>query len=43
MTHDIKVTEYIADYIVLQHGYTAFKDTYTIRYITRYMTIYIVD
>ena len=33
----------IADYVLLQHGYIAFKDTYTISYITRYITLYIVD
>ena len=40
MTHDIK---HIADYVLLQHGCIAFKDTSTISYKTRYITIYIVN
>ena len=40
MTHDIK---YIADYVLLQHGYIACKDTYTRSYIAQDITIYIVD
>ena len=43
MTHNKKVQKYIADYVLLKHGYVAVKDTYTISYITRYITIYIVD
>ena len=37
------IWRYIADYVLLQHGYIAFKDTYTISYIARYISIYIVD
>ena len=40
MTHCFK---YTADYVLLQHGYIVLKDTYTICYITRYTTLYIVD
>ena len=37
------IKKYLADYVLLQHGYIVLKDTYTICYITRYITIYIVD
>ena len=37
------ISKYIADHVLLQHGYTVLKDTHTICYITRYTTIYIVD
>ena len=37
------IYKYIANYVLLQHGYIAFKDTYTISYTTRYITIYLVD
>ena len=37
------IQQYIAHYALLQHGYIAFKDIYTISYITRYITSYIVD
>ena len=33
----------IADYVFLQHGYTAVKDTYTICYKTLHTKIYVVD
>ena len=32
------IQRYIADYVLLQHGYIAFKDTYIISYKTRYTT-----
>ena len=35
--------KYTANYVLLQHGYITFMDTYTKSYITRYITIYIVD
>ena len=31
--------KYIADYVLQQHGYTVIKDTYTICYITRYISV----
>ena len=37
------IEKYIADYVLLQRGYIVLKDTYTICYITRNITIYIVD
>ena len=37
------IWKYIADYVLLQHGYIVLKDTYTICYITHYIIIYIVD
>ena len=37
------IWKYIADYVLLQHGYIVLKDTYTICYITHYIKIYIVD
>ena len=41
------IQKYIADYVLLQHGplhgYIVLKDTYTICYIPRYITMYIVD
>ena len=32
----------MADYVLLQHGYIALKDTHTLCYITRYITIYML-
>ena len=37
VTHDLK---YIADYVLLQHGYIVFKYTNTICYITHYTPIF---
>ena len=37
------IYKYIPDYILIQHGYQAVKDTCTIFYITHNITIYLVD